>query len=154
MRRLAAALVVLAAVAVLAAGCGGSSRNTAYASSKAAYGSAVDSICANAVEKAKDLDLSTTAMIAKNGSQAGDILDTLAQNVEKLEPPAALKHSAQSFTDGLQQEADKLGDLQDAAKKGDTAKIKQLQGDLTSESAATSEDARFLGATGCARLFS
>jgi hypothetical protein len=42
----------------------------------------------------------------------------------------------------------------DAAKEGDTAKIQEIQGKLSSEGAATSEDARFIGATGCARLFS
>ena len=154
MRRLFASLLLVAACAVLAAGCGGgSSRNKAYSGSKAAYAAALDSLCASAKEKARDLDMTTTAAIAKHGGQAGDILDTLAQQVDKLEPPAAQKQSAQSFTDGLHTEADHLGDLRDAAKANDTAKVQKIQGQLASEAAATSETARFLGATGCARLF-
>jgi hypothetical protein len=155
MRRLWGSVVVVAVCAALAAGCGGgSSRNKAYANSKDAYASAVDSICAAQLTKAKELDLSTVSAITKNGSQAGDIIDTLAQKVDNLQPPDSLKDAASSFVDGLQKEADKLGDLTDAAKAGDTAKVSQIQQDLQSDAAATSEDARFLGATGCARIFS
>lgn len=54
---------------------------------------------------------------------------------------------------GLKKEASDFGDITQAAKDGNEAKIKAIQGTLQSESAATSEDARSLGATGCARLF-
>ena len=148
-RTLVISLVLVASAALVASGCGGTSRNKAYSSSKTGYAAALDSICA-ATNKAGN----TIEKIASNGGDAKDLLDKLADKVDGLEPPDEVKTQAQSFADGLKQEANEFGDMVDAAKDGDTAKIKEIQGKLSSEAAATSEDARFIGATGCARLFS
>ena len=153
-RTLVISLVLVASAAVVAAGCGGTSRNKAYSSSKTAYAAALDSICAATNKAGNSIDLSSTEKIASNGDDAKDLLDKLADKVDGLEPPDEVKTQAQSFADGLKQEANEFGDMVDAAKDGDTAKIKEIQGKLSSEGAATSEDARFIGATGCARLFS
>ncbi len=154
--RLPALLIFVLAAALIAAGCGGggTSRNKAYAGSKQDYAAALDSICAATNEAGKSLDLSSITKIAAGGDQAKDLLDSMVDKLGKLQPPDEVKESANSFVDGLKQEASKFGDLTQAAKDGDAAKVKSIQGDIQSESAATSEDARFLGATGCARLFS
>jgi hypothetical protein len=153
--KLLAALVALAATAALAAGCGGgTSRNKAYSSSKADYAAALDSICAATNKAGSALNFSSISDIAQNGDEAKDLLDKMVDKVDSLEPPDEVKTQAQSFVDGLQKEADSFGDLVQAAKDGDAEKVQKIQGDLQSEAAATSEDARFIGATGCARLFS
>jgi hypothetical protein len=153
-RTLVTSLVLVASAAVVAAGCGGKSRDKAYSSSKTAYAAALDSVCAATNKAGKSIDLSSTDKIASNGDDAKDLLDNLADKIDGLQPPDEVKNQAQSFVDGLKQEASQFGDMVDAAKDGDTAKIKEIQGKLSSEGAATSEDARFIGATGCARLFS
>ena len=147
-------LTIVAALGLTAAGCGGTSRNKAYSGSKQDYAAALDSICSATNKAGTSLDLSSIANIASNGGKAKDLLSSMADKIDKLEPPAEVKDSANSFVDGLRQEADKFCELTQAAKDADAAKVKSIQGDLQSEAAATSEDARFIGATGCARLFS
>jgi hypothetical protein len=153
-RTLVTSLVLVAAATVVAAGCGGKSRDKAYSGSKTAYAAALDSICRATNEKGKALDLSSNEKIASNGGQAKDLLNEMADKIDGLQPPDDVKTQAQSFVDGIRQEANQFGDLTQAAKDGDDSKIKEIQGKLQSEAAATSEDARFVGATGCARLFS
>jgi ornithine cyclodeaminase/alanine dehydrogenase-like protein (mu-crystallin family) len=156
MRTLVLSFVVVVSTALVAAGCGGGggkSRNKAY-DTKAAYGAALDSICAATNRAGNSLDLSSTEKIAANGDKAKDLFSKMAHKIDELEPPDAVKTQAQSFVDDLEQEADQFGDMTQAAKDGDTAKVTEIQGKLASEAAATSEDARFVGATGCARLFS
>ena len=150
-RTLVTSLVLVAATALVAAGCGGGGGSEPL--SKAEYASRADKICAAAQARGRNLDLSTTEKIAANGDEAKAVLDELATKVDDLEEPDALHDAAKSFVDGLKDEADQFGEMTQAAKDGDTAKIREIQGKLQSESAATSEDARFLGATGCARLF-
>ena len=151
MRTLLTALVLATASAVAAAGCGGGGSSKPL--SKAEYAAKADAICAAAQAKGRNLDLSTTAKIAANGDEAKAVLDELANKVDDLQAPDELQDAAKSFVDGLKEEAGQFGDMTQAAKDGDTDKIQEIQGKLQSESAATSEDARFLGATGCARLF-
>jgi hypothetical protein len=151
-RTLVTSLVLVAATALVAAGCGGGGGGSEPLS-KAEYASRADKICAAAQARGRNLDLSTTEKIAANGDEAKAVLDELATKVDDLEEPDALHDAAKSFVDGLKDEADQFGEMTQAAKDGDTAKIREIQGKLQSESAATSEDARFLGATGCARLF-
>jgi hypothetical protein len=151
-RTLVMSAVLVAATAVVAAGCGGGGGGDKQLS-KAAYAAKADAVCAVAQKKGSGIDLSSTDKIAANGDKARTVLDDLANDIDDLQPPDALKDSANSFVTGLKKEASDFGDITQAAKDGDEAKIKQIQGTLQSESAATSEDARFLGATGCARLF-
>jgi hypothetical protein len=150
-RTLVTSLLLVAATALVAAGCGGGGESEPL--SKAEYAAKADKVCAAAQARGQNLDLSTTAKIAANGDEARAVLDELATKVDDLEEPEELQDAAKSFVDGLKEEADQFGDMTQAAKDGDTAKIQEIQGKLQSESAATSEDARFLGATGCARLF-
>jgi hypothetical protein len=153
-RTLVTSLVLVASATLVAAGCGGKSRDKAYSSSKTEYAAALDSVCAATNKAGESIDLSSTEKIASNGDEAKDLLDKLADRIDGLQPPDEVKTQAQSFVDGLKQEASQFGDMVEAAKDGDTDKIKEIQGKLSSEGAATSEDARFIGATGCARLFS
>jgi hypothetical protein len=150
-RTLVTSLLLVAATALVSAGCGGGGGSEPL--SKAEYAAKADKVCAAAQARGRNLDLSTTAKIAANGDEARAVLDELATKVDDLEEPEELQDAAKSFVDGLKAEANQFGDMTQAAKDGDTAKIQEIQGKLQSESAATSEDARFLGATGCARLF-
>jgi hypothetical protein len=157
MKRLVPPLLLLAALAVLAAGCGGGggkSRNKAYAGSKTDYAAALDTICAATNEAGKSLDLSSITKIVANGDKAKDLFDKMVNKIDNLEPPSSVKDSAGSFVDGLRKESNTFGDITQAAKDGSADKVKAAEDDLKSEAAATSEDARFIGATGCARLFS
>jgi hypothetical protein len=153
--RLLTPLLFAAVATLVAAGCGGGkSRSTAYSGSQDQYAAALDSICSATNAAGKSLDLSSTSALASNGDKAKDLLDKMVDKIDGLEPPAAVKDRATSFVAGLKKEAGEFGDLTRAAKDADENKIKEIQGQLQSESAATSEDARFIGATGCARLFS
>ncbi len=151
-RTLVISAVLVTATAFVAAGCGGGGGGDKQLS-KAAYAAKADAACAAAQKKGSGLDLSSTEKIAANGDKAKNVLDDLANDIDDLQPPDALKDSANSFVTGLKKEASDFGDMTQAAKDGNAAKVKDIQGRLQSESAATSEDARFVGATGCARLF-
>ena len=153
--RIAIPLLLVAVASLLAAGCGGGkSRNAAYAGSKTEFAKALDSICAATNEAGKSLDLSSMSALAANGDQAQELLSSMAEKIDNLEPPDEVKTQTESFVEGLRNEADKFGEVTQAAKDGDEDKVKSLQSELQSDSAATSEDARFIGAEGCARLFS
>jgi hypothetical protein len=149
-RTLVTSGVLGAAAALAAAGCGGGGEKPL---TKAEYADKVDNLCAAAQAKGKSLDLSSLSKIARSGTEAKGILNELATKVDNLEPPDEVTDSAKSFVDGLKQEANEIGELSQAAKNADVAKIQEIQGKLQSQIAATSEDARFIGATGCARLF-
>jgi len=151
-RTLVISAVLVAATAVVAAGCGGGGGGDKPLS-KAAYAAKADAACAAAQKKGSSLDLSSIEKIAASGDKAKNVLDDLANDIDDLQPPDALKDSASSLVTGLKKEASDFGDMTQAAKDGNEAKVKDIQGTLQSESAATSEDARFVGATGCARLF-
>ena len=151
-RTLVISAVLVATTAVVAAGCGGGGGGDKPLS-KAAYAAKADAACAAAQKKGSSLDLSSIEKIAASGDKAKNVLDDLANDIDDLQPPDALKDSASSLVTGLKKEASDFGDMTQAAKDGNEAKVKDIQGTLQSESAATSEDARFVGATGCARLF-
>jgi hypothetical protein len=151
MRKLLGGCLVVAVLATIAAGCGGSSRNTAYSGSKDDYVAALDSICANARQKANDIPLTSMSEVAQNGDRAKELVEDTADKVDKLEPPDEVKDSAESFVDGLREEAKEIGDLTDAAKDNDTDHFRVAQEEIASLDAETSEDARFIGSDVCAR---
>ena len=158
MRTLVLSLVLVGSTALAAAGCGGGGGGgggtTTTALTKAQYAAKLDAICTATNKAGQSLDLTTVDKIAANGDKGKELLDKMVDQVDRLTPPDAVKTQAQSFLDGLKTEASQFGDLTQAAKDGDTAKVQQIQGKLASNAAATSEDARFIGATGCARLLS
>ena len=129
-RTLVTSFVLVAATALVAAGCGGKSRGKAYSGSKTAYAAALNTICAATNLAGKSIDLSSTEKIAANGDQAKDLLDKMADKIDGLQAPDAVKTQAQSFVDGLKKEAKDFGELTDAAKNSDETKIKAIQGEL------------------------
>lgn len=152
MKRLVAPILLLACAAVLAAGCGGGkSRSTAY-STKATYAAALDTICAATQKAGRALGISGTSDLKTKGDDAKDLLDKLVDKIDSLEPPADVKDAADSLVTGLKKQADDFGDLVQAVKDGDAGRVKEIEGKIASNTAATSEDARFVGATGCARV--
>jgi hypothetical protein len=157
MKALFAIPLVLTA-GLLTAGCGGGGggggTTTTQALTKKEYTAKLDTICAATNEAGKGLDLSSVSKIAANGDKATDLLNKMVDKINAIEPPKEVQDAAKSFVAGLQKEANDFGELTKAAKAGDAAKVQTIEGDLSSEAAASSEDARFVGATGCARLFS
>ena len=137
---------------LIAAGCGGGEAATQL--TKEEYAARLDTICTETNEAGRSLDLSSIGKLAASGDEAKALLDKMVDRINSLEPPDEVQDAAASFVDGLEQEAKDFGELTEAAKDGDAARVQQIQGELSSEAAATSEDARFIGATGCARLFS
>jgi hypothetical protein len=157
MMRTLLAFLVLGGTTALVAGCGGGGGGggtTTTSLTKAQYAAKLDSICEATNKAGQSLDLTSTAKLAANGDKGKALLDKMVDQIDSLQPPDAVKTQAQSFLDGVKKEASLFGDLTQAAKDGDTAKIKDIDGKLASDAAATSEDARFIGATGCARLLS
>ena len=150
--RLAVPLVLVLAAVVLAAGCGGGG-SSGEQLTKAEYAAKLDTICTETNEAGKSLDLASISKLATSGGEAKALLDKMIDRINSLEPPDEVQDAASSFVAGLEQESKDFGELTQAAKDGDAAKVRQIQGELSSEAAATSEDARFIGATGCARLF-
>jgi hypothetical protein len=152
MSKRALAVVALFAVTatLIAAGCGGSSRNKAYASSKADFAAAMNSICAavNAKDRAIGKPQSIQD-IAKNGDALRKVGQNAIKTLKKLEPPAEIKTQVEHFITVKDQEDSKIGDLIAAVKKGDTAKITQLTPDLTALDKSTDADANAIGAPAC-----
>jgi hypothetical protein len=146
-----AGLAVLVSAAVLvAAGCGGSSRNKAYAGSKTAFAAAMNSICASANAKQKALGtISNLSDIATQGPQLETIVNDAIKQLAKLEPPAEIKSNVDDFISLTKQQAVLLKAVVKAAKANDTAKVQSLgqQGDALNKKGDV--DANAIGAPAC-----
>jgi hypothetical protein len=146
--------VLAAIVAVLVAGCGGSS-----APSRADYGKDVDKICATLEERVaaiqRDTPTSTDQLIAF----ADDLGQALDDGVRKLEavdrPDGDDGVKAKRWLDELQRQADSvkpaLAALKDAARRNDVAAIRRaVQRIQAIDSSRVDALARAAGARGCA----
>ena len=149
-RRLLIALALVTATAALvAAGCGGSSRDKAYAGSKADFAAAMSSICASVNAKIKEIGVGSLDDLATKGPQVIDAIKAGVKKLKKLEPPAEIKSNVDSFLSLSDQTISKLGDLVDAAKKKDEAAATKLQGELDALDKQEDADAKAIGATAC-----
>src|SRR4051794_29622207 len=121
--------VVLALVALLAAGCGGST-----APSRADYGKDVDRICATTDERVKAIQReapTTTPELAAFADELGRAVDGGVNELEKVQRPDGDDGvKARRWLDELHRQVDEtvkpaLADLEDAAARNDNAAIRR-----------------------------
>jgi hypothetical protein len=146
----AALAVVVSAAVLVAAGCGGSSRNTAYAGSKAAFAAAMNSICASANAKQKALGTpSNLADLVTQGPQIETIANDAVKTLSKLQPPDEIKSNVDDFISLTKQQVALLQQVVTAAKANDAAKVQALgrQGDALNKKGDV--DANAIGAPAC-----
>jgi hypothetical protein len=144
-------LVCLLAVAAIlvAAGCGGKSRNKAYAGSKADYAAALDQICSPAFEKTKRLQPKSLPELITNVPKIKDIARAAIDKIDKLEPPPEVKSAAEDFVSKSRDALDKFDDIVSAARSGDGAKVQQIGNEIQKLDNETDQDAREIGAQKC-----
>lgn len=147
----AAAAAVVVSLALVAAGCGGNGGGGEQLTAEE-YAAALDKICADFNAAQEEIgEPESVEDLAELGGKIGDAADDLIAAVEDLSPPDELKDTAEKFVEGGKEQRALLGDLVDAAKDGDEAKINELAGrgeELDSESDAL---ARELGAEECTK---
>jgi hypothetical protein len=147
--------IVLALLAVLAAGCGGSS-----APSRADYGKDVDRICATTDERVRAIQRdtpSTTPELVSVADHLGRAVDDGVTRLEAVQRPDGDDGvRARRWLDELHRQVDQivkpaLADLKDAAGRNDTAAIRRAIGSLQRlDDARVRQLARAAGARICA----
>jgi hypothetical protein len=143
--------VLVALVAVVAAGCGGgSSKNKAYANSVSGYAAALDSICAPLNAKIKAIGATGLAGIAAHGDEIKSTIQTGVDKIDKLQPPDQVKSAVDDFVAKNKEAIGKFDGLIAAAKAGDSAKAQQIAQEIVALDNATNQDARTIGAAQCA----
>jgi hypothetical protein len=136
-------------LALAAAGCGGGGGSKTL--SKAEYGSQLNQICKdyNAQVKA----IGRPSSIAELGTKGSKLLDGFKSTIakaEKLKPPSELKSTADKFVADAKQLTGILGQLIDAAKKNDTAKVAEVGAKADALSKEADSLGKQLGAPACA----
>jgi hypothetical protein len=150
MRSTLVLVTVVAASALVAAGCGGSSRNKAYSGSKAAYAGAMNSVCrtVNARRATLGRPTSTSDFVEKE-SLLLETTKAAEKKLKSLVPPDEIKSNAEHFISVVHQLNGKVGNAIDAAEVNDQAKLKELIGEITALSKTGDVDARAIGAPAC-----
>jgi hypothetical protein len=146
--------VAAATVAVLAAGCGGSS-----APSRASYGKDVDRICATTEQRVDAIQRDRPSTADELIAYADKLARTLDDGVRELKaverPDGADGDKAQQWLAALQRQADDakaaLTDLKEAARKRDGAAAQRaIQRIQSIDSSRVDKLASAAGARGCA----
>jgi hypothetical protein len=120
------ALASALAVALLAAGCGGGGGG-GKSLSKEQYAAQLSKICSDANAQRKQVgSVNGIADVAQKGPKLKAALDQLIAKAEKLKPPKEIKADADKIIAESKQLSALLGQVIDAAKKNDLAKIAQL----------------------------
>src|SRR3954451_21875129 len=147
---LGAAAAALAAVVLVAAGCGGSSRNKAYANDKVAYAAAVSSICLKV--KAEQTAIGVPKSLTEWADKADDLkksFDDGISRVEKLQAPDEVSSQADEFISVSKQQAAKIDDLKKAAKENNQDEFNSVVAEFNDLNAKSDEAAKAIGAKGC-----
>ena len=151
-KRFTLLIAVVAGLGVLVtAGCGGSSRNKAYANDKVAFALAMNGICARVNAEQKTIGSpSSLSDAADKIPQIQDSLDKAIKDLEKLQPPDEIKGPVEDFISIGKQLAAKLSDLKKAAEDNDEAKFTQIadEGDALNKK-ADGDDIKAIGAPAC-----
>jgi hypothetical protein len=125
----AAALLIVAALAAVAAGCGGSSAPT-----KATYGKNVDKLCATLDDRVSAIQRkapTTTDELVAFADDLGRVIDDGVRRLSEVKrPDGADGDKADRWIEELTRQKDKaikpaLAELKDAARKKDTAAIQR-----------------------------
>jgi hypothetical protein len=150
MRSTLVLVAVVAAAVLVAAGCGGSSRNKAYAGSKAAYAAAMNTICRTV--NARQATLGRPTSVSDFVEKESVLLETTKAAEKKLKslvPPDEIKSNAEHFISVVDQLNGKVGDAIDAAEVNDQEKLNQLIGEISALSKTGDVDANAIGAPAC-----
>jgi hypothetical protein len=149
MKKLIAGALLVSLAAVLAAGCGGSSRNKAYVNDKVAFAAAVNGVCAKVNAAQKAATINTISDIASKGPALQKIEQDAVKTLKNLVPPDAVKSNYNHLISVVGQASVDFGTIIDAAKKNDTAKVTQLGGQLGALVKTADPDATAIGAPAC-----
>jgi hypothetical protein len=146
-------VLVLVSAVLLAAGCGGggsSSRNTAYSNSKSAFAAAMNSVCASLNAQVRTIGRpQTLAEVASKGPELQSQSQKALSKLESLEPPAEIKAAFDDFIATSKQQDTLIGQLIDAAKAKDGAKVKTLGAQIDELSKKSDADVQQIGAPAC-----
>lgn len=149
MKKLFIPFVLVVAVAVVAAGCGGKSKNKAYAGSVTAYAAALNEICAPVNAQIKTLQPKTVAEIPDKAPQIKALIEDGVKKVENLQAPDEVKDAADEFVEATNKQLDAFDDLVNAAKDGDAAKVQEVGQQLSQFDQESDAAAEEIGADQC-----
>ena len=134
-------------LALLATGCGG---NGTLSSEE--YVSRLNAICEDFSDREKEIgDPGTIAELAENGPRILDAFErTILDGIRELEAPAELADRAERLRAIAEEQREVLGDMIDAAKDNDRAKVLELVPRNEALNREAGSTARELGANACA----
>jgi hypothetical protein len=137
------------ALALAAAGCGGGGSKTL---SKEEYGSQLNQICKD--YNARVTEIGQPANVAELGTKGPQLLDEFSGAIskgEKLKAPDELKATSDEFISKSKELESTLGQLVDAAKANDAAKIQEIGQKADALGKETDDLGTKLGAPACAQ---
>lgn len=116
--------VVVVALAVTAAGCGGGGSKTL---SKAEYGAQLNQICTDYNAKQKEIgDPASLEDVATKGPKILAEFDKAIAKAEKLKAPDEIKATRDEFFAKSKEQRDLINQIVDAAKANDGAKAQEI----------------------------
>jgi hypothetical protein len=143
------AIAFVAALTVIAAGCGGGGGDERL--SRDDYVAKADAICRATVDKRRALPVPTAlAGIPRYVDRALPLLDSARSDLRALRPPPELEDEVTSWLQAIEDERDALSNLRRAAADKDAAKARAIgsQGVVIEQRARTR--ARAIGLVACA----
>ncbi len=145
-----AGVIVMALVLVLgAAACGGGGSDDRL--SKSEYQDQMGAIGSDLQEASAKVDISTTTDLDKVADAVGAFqgeLDSAANKVDDLNPPADAEEETDKIADALHAFADEFGKMEKAARAKDKDALQQAQQAVITEGAAAQQAANDLKAKG------
>jgi hypothetical protein len=144
----APATAVVAALAVLAAGCGGGGGERL---SRDVFVKKADAVCREVTRKRRALPVPTSiAGIPGYVDRALPLLDGARSDLRALRPPTELEDEVASWLDAIGQERDTLSDLRAAAKERNAPKVRAIGSKGTAIEQRARARARAIGLVDCA----
>jgi hypothetical protein len=141
-------IAVLAAVPVVLVGCGGSSSSSSN-SARSEFVARANGVCRGAQEKAKPLVTRTNRLDPKSLDAAVALLNTTANDLAAIKPPADLRAGYQRFLALASKEIAVLARLALYVHERNLARIRSLAPELNGH--AVNDQARKLGLSVCAQ---
>jgi hypothetical protein len=139
------ALLAFAAL-VLAAGCGGGAGGGSEDFAKQA-----NAICTDVESQIDEIDTPTTLdELADSTEEVQVIFEGGLDDMRQLEPPSEFQDEFDEFISLNEEKLAALGDLADAARAGDVAKVEQITDEGVKTEARSDKLARGFGAPACA----
>jgi hypothetical protein len=143
------ATAVVAALCVVAAGCGGGDGGERL--SRDDYVAKADAICLATVKKRQALPVPTgLAGIPRYIDRALPLLDSARSDLRALRPPSELEDEVEAWLAAIGDERDALDDLRRAARDKDAAKVRSIGSRGAAIEQRTRARARAIGLVACA----